>query len=136
MAYAKNTSVSIDRTEVEIKKLLTKSGAKQVAIASDIELGMAIIIFSLNDRRIKFTMALPNGKNIAQKKWEQLCRSKWRALLLCIKAKIESYESGIETFEDAFLAHIVIGNETVSQKVLPEIATYYESGKLPPLLLS
>ena len=38
-------------------------------------------------------------------RWEQACRERWRALVLCLKGKLESIESGIETFEQAFLAH-------------------------------
>jgi hypothetical protein len=152
MAYAQNTSVSIDKTEGEIKRLLMKAGASQIASASDITEGKAIIIFTLNGKRIRFTMTLPRsdekrfwqmkyGKrrpnDAAYKLWEQACRSKWRALLLCIKAKIESYQSGIETFENAFLAHIVIGNnETVSERILPAVNEFYLTGNLKPLLLN
>ena len=37
-------------------------------------------------------------------------RRRWRALLLVIKAKLESVESGIETFEEAFASQIVLAN--------------------------
>lgn len=35
-------------------------------------------------------------------------RRRWRALLLCIKGKLEAVESGITTFEEEFLAHLVL----------------------------
>jgi hypothetical protein len=44
---------------------------------------------------------LPAGES---KKDAQARRQKWRALSLCIKAKLERVESKIETFEEAFLA--------------------------------
>ncbi len=67
--------------------------------------------------------------------WEQACRSRWRALFLCIKAKLESIESGIETFEDAFLAHIQMPDgHTVAEHVRPRIAAAYETGTMQPLL--
>lgn len=62
-------------------------------------------------------------------------RSRWRALFLCIKAKLESIESGIETFEDAFLAHIQMPDgQSVSDHVRPRIASAYETGSMQPLL--
>ncbi|WP_210205670.1 hypothetical protein [Pseudaminobacter salicylatoxidans] len=67
--------------------------------------------------------------------WEQACRSRWRALYLCIKAKLESIDSGIETFEDAFLAHIQMPDgHSVSEHVLPRIAAAYAGEPLQPLL--
>ncbi|WP_210386043.1 hypothetical protein [Phyllobacterium sp. SYP-B3895] len=67
--------------------------------------------------------------------WEQACRSRWRALLLSIKAKLESVEAGIETFEDAFLAHIQMPDGlSVSEHVRPRIATAYETNSMQPLL--
>ena len=39
-----------------------------------------------------------------------------------MKAKVESVESGIETFEEAFLPHMVLSNgETVGQKMIGQI---------------
>lgn len=53
----------------------------------------------------------------------------------CIKAKLESIESGIETFEDAFLAHIMMPDgATVGEHAKPMIARSYESGTMQPLL--
>jgi hypothetical protein len=60
---------------------------------------------------------------------------RWRALLLVIKAKLESVESNIETFEHAFLAQIVMPNDqTVSEILNPIIAFAYKSGKMPKQL--
>jgi hypothetical protein len=59
-------------------------------------------------------------------------KRRWRALLLTIKAKLVSVENGIEKFEEAFLAHIVIaGGLTVGQKALPELAEIYKTGIAP-----
>lgn len=43
--------------------------------------------------------------------WEQACRSSWRALLLAIKAKLVSVQSGVESFEEAFLAQLVVRDD-------------------------
>lgn len=73
----------------------------------------------------------------ARQKWlEQEERTKWRALLLTIKAKLVSVENGVESFEEAFLAHLVLpGGETVGQKALPHIREAVETGKMQPLAL-
>ena len=68
----------------------------------------------------------------AQKAWEQACRQRWRALSLCIKAKLEACESGITTFEEEFLAQLVLpGGVTVAEKIMPSIM----SGKMPKMNL-
>lgn len=62
-------------------------------------------------------------------------RQRWRALALVIKAKLEAVEAGITEFEEEFLAHIVLPNGgTVGQFMLPQVATAYETGQMPPLL--
>ena len=43
-----------------------------------------------------------------QAAWEQVCRQRWRALLLIIRAKLEAVASGITTLENEFLANIVL----------------------------
>jgi hypothetical protein len=56
-------------------------------------------------------------------------------LALVIKAKLEAVDSGITTFEDEFLAHIVMPDgQTVASHIKPGIAAAYESGTMTPLL--
>jgi hypothetical protein len=63
---------------------------------------------------------------------EQEERTRWRSLLLVIKAKLEAVESSIATFEEEFMAQIVLPNQqTVGQWVLPEVARIYERGLMP-----
>jgi hypothetical protein len=105
----------------------------------------------MKSRRIKFTLPLPD-KNLkefthtesrgarrspedAAKHWEQACRQRWRALALAIKAKLEAVESEITSFEEEFMAHIVLpSGETVGAWMVPQIQGAYESKKMPPLL--
>ena len=82
------------------------------------------------------------GRNITRSQeaalalWEQEAREKWRALLLCIRAKLESVSSGVETFEQAFLAHMLLpSGETVSEWAeRPDNKAALEGGRMPPLL--
>jgi hypothetical protein len=68
-------------------------------------------------------------------KWEQAERQKWRALLLVIKAKLECVENKIATFEEEFLAQIIMpGDKTVAEMILPQIEGAYASGRVQPLL--
>jgi hypothetical protein len=67
--------------------------------------------------------------------YDQEVRRRWRALGLVIKAKLESVESGIETFESAFMANIVMPDgKTFGKYAGPAIESAYSTGKVPLLL--
>lgn len=139
--YAKNTSVSVDRSQAEIKKILTKYKATSFAFGESSD--KAMIQFDMTGKRVRFILPMPIlGKQKDHRGWvmnqnavSQLERSRWRALVLIIKAKLESVEAGITTIEQEFMAHIVLPNgKTVGEIVLPEIEMSYQSGKMPALL--
>lgn len=145
MSYAENTSVSVDKSQVEIKKTLTKYGATGFVFGEKPE--MALIMFEIKNRKVKFILPLPvleinvptwkqsKGGFYTQTKWEQELRRRWRCLLLSIKSKLECVETGITTFEDEFMAHIVLPNgNTVGQAMAPQIESAYKTGTMPPLL--
>jgi len=133
--YAKDTAVPVARTRAEIEVLLERHKAKQYGTAIDYDLLTARVQFRLQDRIVRFSVALPDRKKLTTPKYEQLERQRWRALLLVIKAKLESVESQIETFEHAFLAQIVMPNDqTVSEILNPIIALAYKSGRMPKQL--
>lgn len=130
MAFAEKTRVPVDRTRAEIERTLMRYGASRFAYMT--EGARAVIMFEAADRRIRFELPLPEGED---DKAAQQRRQKWRALLLCIKAKLESVQSHIETFEDAFLAHVVMPDgKTVGQHARPMIARSYQEGRMVPLL--
>jgi len=128
MPYAARTQVPEAQSRTEIERTLRKYGADRFMYFS--EPGRAIIIFEAANRRIKFALPLPtDARNV-----EQVHRQRWRALLLCVKSKLESVESGIESFEQAFLAHVVLPNgETVGDEIAPRIDKIYQ-GEMLPLL--
>jgi hypothetical protein len=71
-----------------------------------------------------------------EKKFEQSIRQKWRALLLVIKAKLEAIDSGISTFEEEFMAHIVLPNNlTIAENLLPKLGEAYKTGIMPKNML-
>lgn len=149
MAYAGKTTVSVAKTKAEIEELIAKAGANQ--FVSGYSQNIALIGFTLDRRQIRFALPLPDkmetrfwytperknkrSKEQAISAWEQECRSKWRALFLIIKAKLEAVESGISTVEREFFYDIVLpSGVTVGQYMAPQIQNAYESGTMPPML--
>lgn len=134
--YADKTRVPVAQSRADIEKLLERHKAKQYGTAVDYDMLIARVQFKLHDRIVRFVIALPDPKKLGNGiKFEQAERQRWRALLLVIKAKLESSENGIETFEESFLSQIVMPNDqTVSQAVRPLIAAAYKDGTMPKQL--
>jgi hypothetical protein len=149
MSYAKDTSVSVEKSRGEIERTLSRYGA--IGFSYAWQGTYAVIQFIADERRIRFVLPLPDrndekfwiteGRKIkrtagaAEAEWEQACRQKWRALSLCIKAKLESVSAGIATFEDEFMANIMLPNgQTVGDAMRPQIAISYQKNEMPPLL--
>jgi hypothetical protein len=135
MTYARETDVPVERSRSEIERTLAKYGADQFAYGYNER--QATIQFRAKGRVIRFVLPLQYvaEKRLTEKQLGQWHRSRWRCLLLSIKAKLETAESGISTFEEEFLAHIVLPNgQTAAQLALPAIASSYEKGCVPPML--
>lgn len=147
MAYAKNTTVTVEKSKAEIERLVTRAGASR--FASGWEEGSASMFFDMKDKRVCFRVRVPQvedyehttrgvrTKQQARSLQDREHRRLMRALLLTIKAKLEAVESGIESFEEAFLAHIMMpsSGSTIGEWAVPQLLTAYEDGKpLPPLL--
>lgn len=125
MPYAERTRVPARQTRGEIEDLVMKRKAK--SFATYMEASGVMISFEMQDRRIAFRLPLPS-------KGEQEIRSRWRGLLLCLKAKFEAIDRGVETFEQAFLAHTMMPDgRTVADHVRDNVALAYQ-GKAVPLL--
>lgn len=136
--FAANTSVSVEKTRAEIETLLNRYGASRFGYMTD-EHG-ARIVFEIMGRGVRFVLPLPSRGEKAfthrpvrgiqvintpeqnLKLWEQACRTRWRALLLCIRAKLEACAAKITTFESEFLAHIVLADgRTVGEAAIPQL---------------
>lgn len=128
--FAASTKVSVEQTRTEIERTLSRYGANAFAYMS--QAGRAIIAFEAVKRHIKITVPLPAGDTDKEK---QEARQRWRALLLVIKAKLESVESGIETLEEAFYANIVMPDgRTIYEATRENVAIAYQGGKVQALL--
>lgn len=130
MAYAEHTKVPVEQSKTEIERTLTRYGADRFAYFT--EAGKAVIVFEAHDRRLRFDLPLQEGTSDRDQKAR---RQKWRALLLCIKAKLESVASNIESFEEAFLSHVVLPDgKTVYEHSAPRINQIYKGEKMQALL--
>jgi hypothetical protein len=149
MAYAEGTTVAVDKSISEIIGLVKRAGAVRIGQVEEPE--SFTIQFFLADRMIKFRVPLPsiddmpkvNGRRemLTDAKRRELLdqrrRQRARALLLVIKAKLESVESKVETFEQAFLANVVLADgATVFERVSEPIALEYRTGAPTQILLS
>jgi hypothetical protein len=137
MVYAIETKVSVVKTQGDIREMVNRAGASMFAIMEDH--GRAQIAFHMHDRNIRFSVKMPSrsaGETPAQaNRREKVLRSRWRSLLLVIKAKLESVDSGIETFEEAFLSHVQMpSGQTVYEEMKEPLALRYREKSNIPLL--
>jgi hypothetical protein len=150
--FAESTDVPVSRTRAELEDLLSRYGATATAIFNSRD--SAAVAFEMHDRKIVLKLALPDPEaeeftharqgyrgvqqrsaDGARQAWEKACRRKWRALLLAVKAKLVAVDDGIETFEEAFMAHVVMPDgRTVADHIKPRIASAYRDQKMVPLL--
>lgn len=147
MRYAKNTSVSADRSRAEIERVLEKYGAEQFAYGW--ENAKAMLGFKMKGKLIRFILPMPSieeasttpkgrkrrGQLAKARALEQERRRRWRAMALIVKAKLEAVSTGIVEFEQEFMAHIVLPNgRTAGEWALPQIEKAYQKGEIPKLL--
>lgn len=148
MAFAKGTVVSVASSRAEIERMLHRYGISGFQSGWDGD--RAAILFEKSGRRVRFELRLPAASEFlktpenrtrsaddAKRAQAAEHRRLWRALCLVIKAKLESVESGIENFEEAFLANVVLPGDgkTFGEWAAPKIAAAYDQGaKMPPML--
>lgn len=150
--FAQDTEVPADRSRAEIERLLDRYGATGFYYGRQ---GDAVLLgFQAQKRNVLFRLSMPSPGDRAfteyvsrgrawlrteaqaRKLYEQAVRQKWRALALVIKAKLEAIESRISSFDDEFLAFIVLPTgRTVGQEIAPQIApARLAAGEEPKLL--
>lgn len=144
--YASKTSVSVDRSRAEIEQTLRRYGAEAFSYGWDGD--RAVIMFQAKGRRIRFDVDVPPLSDFtytptrirrttvaAESARAQAIKQRWRALVLIVKAKLEAVESGIVTFEQEFLAHVMLPDGSkVADWMAPQLEVVYETGQMPELL--
>lgn len=146
--YASSTSVSVEKSQAEIQRILARYGVEDFGVMN--RSGVGSVIFQHKGLTVQIDVPLPGrddaefkltekgrdrGEAAALKAWEQACKSRWRALLLAIKAKLEAVETGISTIEREFMPFIVMPDGRVlAEHVTPKLEAFAESGEMPQLL--
>ena len=142
MRYANRTTVSPERSKMEIERTLLRYGANEFIYAARPD--QAAIQFKFASRIVRFHLPLKGWQSFktsekgrtrrdgaAQHAWELDVRCRFRALALVLKAKLEAVESGITTFEEEFYAHVLLPNgKTVYEETRKSVAVAYETGKV------
>lgn len=145
--FAASTSVSSEKSRLEIERTLSRYGADKFMYGWD--QGQAMIAFKMEERQVRFLLPMPEKSDYrrtptgrarnaasAEREWEQATRQRWRALALVVKAKLEAVESGIAEFEEEFLAYIMLPDgTTVGEYIRPQVEASYDSGLMPQLAL-
>ena len=145
--YAARTSVSVEKSRAEIEATLVRYGASSFMYGWDFRGAMIAFVIDVGaeqKRQVRFHLPLPSrderrftqhsrGRrtpDAAEALWEQACRQRWRALALVVKAKLEAVETGIATFEDEFLAYIMLPEgQTVGEWIGPQLVAAYDPDK-------
>jgi len=147
MAYAKTTTISEEKSKAEIEQTIRRHVGRDAAFTYGTMPGKAAIQFSAYGREFKFELPLPTRIEAMEKArdkrslnmppshgrlecWlDQEYRSRWRCMLLIIKAKFVAVEMKMElvetesekasVFEQEFLSRIVgAGGQTLYQAIL------------------
>lgn len=143
MAYATTTTVSSAQSRAELETILSRYGASHFGYTSGPD--SASVVFIKDGVTIRFTLPMPDrnspeftrspdrglerSKSTAEKAYEQAVRSKWRALLLVVKAKLEAVDSGISVFEQEFYPQIVLPTgRTVYEQTSEDVARAIQTG--------
>jgi hypothetical protein len=148
VAFAENTTVPVEKSIAEIISLVKRAGAERIAQFDEPE--RFTVQFTMRERMVRFRVAIPSmesmdlrdgrGRQLTRQqridRAAQAARQRARALLLVIKAKLESVASKVETFEQAFLSNVVMSDgATVYERIAEPIAEEYATGGTSMLLL-
>jgi hypothetical protein len=142
MGYAEGTTVTVQNSQMEIARTLTRYGVESYSFGATP--GWALVEFEHKHMPIRLRIPLPakplkemglNTKTGRQvnvwKAWEQDIKEAWRALLLFIKAALESVDRGIVSVEQAFMAFLVTGDgQTLGDKALPAYVQHIAEQRL------
>lgn len=136
-AYA-TTDVPVERSQGEVRGLLQRYGATQFTFGEAIVDGRTLIgvEFATAHHRVRLRVALkpPDEEALAVRARrartktlgelraqadEQEAKRVWRVIAHNLKARMVAVEEGVESFEEAFLAHLVDAgtNQTIYERL-------------------
>jgi hypothetical protein len=113
--YGAGTRVEVHRSRYELERVLNKYGAAEVLfVEADAN---ASIQFELHGRYVQLALPLPDPQDprfthtpsgkprtptAQERAYDQALREHWRSLIVAVRGKLQSVESGISTFEHEF----------------------------------
>lgn len=113
-----STTVPVHKSQEELRGLLLKFGAEQFTMGEGRD--WAGVEFVHSDQAVRMRCPVASAEeavaadsrhvSVAEKKANAAERERarvWRVLVWCVKARLVAVEEGLETFEQAFLAHLV-----------------------------
>lgn len=123
--FAEGTTVSIGDTKRHIEKELARYGVSDNVVIGKFE-GRCMVTFQFVGDEFTRTVRLwfqgpAKGYRDSEASLDRETSRLWRCMFLTLKAKLESVHSGIETFDEAFMPHIMTPNGTVGDQVLPQM---------------
>lgn len=146
MAYS-NTQVTTEKSQGDIRGLLSKHGAERFSFSEGDYDGQwwVGVEFVHNNHLVRIAAPLKtleerdlNGKvrrartktreDFIREHNEQEGRRIWRVIYWSLKSRMEAVEEGLETFEQAFLSHLV--DPGTNQTLWNSIRPHVESGKM------
>jgi hypothetical protein len=107
--------VGVHRSRFELERVLDRYGATDFAFVE--ASASAAVQFAMDGRYVELALPLPDPNaphfthtasgrlraiGAQERAYEQALREHWRGLLLAVRGKLQSVESGLSTFEDEF----------------------------------
>lgn len=138
MAY-ETTTVAVEKSQADIRKLLVEFDAAGFAFGEESDpdgVRWALVQFAHGHHRVRLRVPHkpPDKKRVSDKAWRARTKSReaivaemvaqeerriWRVLAWNLKARMVAVQEGVETFEEAFLAHLLdpVTGETVYEQL-------------------
>lgn len=133
--YAKNTTVPVSRTKVQIQEMLIKYGIEEFFFGTSPR-GDGIG-FKYEGRVYKHNVPMPDPDDYTtENQCKQAVRQRWRIFYMSLKMKLEEVQSGAISFEDQFLAMMALpdGSTVGDFMRLPENIAKLQKAEMPNLL--
>jgi hypothetical protein len=143
--YAEGTGVSVERSKAEIERTIQgyAPGAPVMSVSDPLK-GRSGVQFRANGRGVQIGFDHPTGterfithtgknqKRSASQIEERVqaeMRRRWRCVLLAVKTAFEMSETGIASFDEAFLPWLIgPDGRTVAETVIPQVERAIEEG--------
>lgn len=107
------TKVSIGQTQTTIRKMLLDFGVERVGFAEEFGARASVgVEFVFDNTLVRVTCPVDESDD---------ARRVWRVVYWSLKSRFEAIDTGLEVFEQAFLAHVVnpATNRTIYDELRP-----------------